>query len=340
MGPVRIHLRPDRGAPARGGRRVLRHRHPRRLERGRARRDAPGAGRAAVVQAVVPLRHSSLVEWRRDDAGAAAGPATRPKPRLATPLQRGRAVAARQVGVPVVRGVGSGVPHHPARPRRSRLRQGPAPAAPARVVHASERPDPRLRVGLRRREPARPRVGRVARLQDRETSPGHRGPGVPGPRLPEAAVELHVVGESQGSEGKNVFQGGFLGLDNVGVFDRGAPLPTGGCIEQSDGTAWVGMFCLNMLAIALELAQDDPIYEDMASKFFEHFVYISYAMNNIAGEGVELYNREDGFFYDVLHLPDGRILSFRVRSMVGLIPLFAVATLEPDVESSLPKFHR
>src|SRR2546427_6265438 len=141
-------------------------------------------------------------------------------------------------------------------------------------------------------------------------------------------------------EGKNVFQGGFLGLDNVGVFDRGAPLPTGGCIEQSDGTAWVGMFCLNMLEIALELARDDAIYEDMASKFFEHFVYISYAMNNIAGEGVELYNREDGFFYDVLHLPDGRILPFRVRSMVGLIPLFAVATLEPDVESSLPKFHR
>ena len=141
-------------------------------------------------------------------------------------------------------------------------------------------------------------------------------------------------------EGKNVFQGGFLGLDNVGVFDRGAPLPTGGCIEQSDGTAWVGMFCLNMLEIALELARDDAIYEDMASKFFEHFVYISYAMNNIAGEGVELYNREDGFFYDVLHLPDGRILSFRVRSMVGLIPLFAVATLEPDVESSLPRFHR
>src|SRR3989441_4163831 len=141
-------------------------------------------------------------------------------------------------------------------------------------------------------------------------------------------------------EGKNVFQGGFLGLDNVGVFDRSAPPPTGGCIEQSDGTAWVGMFCLNMLAIALELAQDDPIYEDMASKFFEHFVYISYAMNNIAGEGVELYNREDGFFYDVLHLPDGRILPFRVRTMVGLIPLFAVETLEPDVESSLPKFHR
>ncbi|PYN98579.1 MAG: glucosidase [Candidatus Rokuibacteriota bacterium] len=141
-------------------------------------------------------------------------------------------------------------------------------------------------------------------------------------------------------EGKNVFQGGFLGLDNVGVFDRSAPLPTGGCIEQSDGTAWVGMFCLNMLAIALELAQDDPIYEDMASKFFEHFVYISYAMNNIAGEGVELYNREDGFFYDVLHLPDGRILPFRVRTMVGLIPLFAVETLEPDIETRLPRFYR
>jgi hypothetical protein len=141
-------------------------------------------------------------------------------------------------------------------------------------------------------------------------------------------------------EGKNVFQGGFLGLDNIGVFDRSAPLPTGGTIEQSDGTAWVAMYCLNMLAISLELARENPAYEDVASKFFEHFVYIARAMNNVAGEGIELWNRDDGFFYDVLHLPTGDASPLKVRSMVGLIPLFAVETLEPDVMSRLPKFAR
>ncbi len=141
-------------------------------------------------------------------------------------------------------------------------------------------------------------------------------------------------------EGKNVFQGGFLGLDNIGVFDRSAALPTGGTIEQSDGTAWVGMFCLNMLAIALELARENPAYEDVASKFFEHFVYIAHAINNIAGEGIELWNVEDGFFYDVLLLPNGQAYPLRVRSMVGLIPLFAVETLEPEITTRLPKFSR
>jgi mannosylglycerate hydrolase MGH1-like protein/glycosyl hydrolase family 63 len=141
-------------------------------------------------------------------------------------------------------------------------------------------------------------------------------------------------------EGRNVFQGGFLGLDNIGVFDRGAPLPTGGHLEQSDGTAWVGMFCLNMLAIALELARENPAYEDVASKFFEHFVYIAHAVNNIHGEGLALWNEEDGFFYDALHLPDGSAQPLKVRSMVGLIPLFAVMTLEPDVQDTLPRFWR
>ncbi|HYL82559.1 MAG TPA: hypothetical protein VEU07_17205, partial [Candidatus Acidoferrum sp.] len=141
-------------------------------------------------------------------------------------------------------------------------------------------------------------------------------------------------------EGRNVFQGGFLGLDNIGVFDRSAPLPTGGHIEQSDGTAWVGMFCLNMLTIALELACENPAYEDVASKFFEHFVYIAHAINNIHGEGIALWSEEDGFFYDVLHLPDSTAYPLKVRSMVGLIPLFAVMTLEPEMEAYLPKFWR
>ncbi|HEY3202979.1 MAG TPA: glucosidase [Thermoanaerobaculia bacterium] len=142
------------------------------------------------------------------------------------------------------------------------------------------------------------------------------------------------------AEGKNVFQGGFLGLDNIGVFDRSAPLPTGGHIEQSDATSWMGMYCLNMLAIALELSREDSAYEDVASKFFEHFVYICRAVNNIGGEGIELWNREDGFFYDVLDLPDGRKLPMKVRSMVGLIPLFAVETIGSDVVDKLPGFKR
>jgi hypothetical protein len=142
------------------------------------------------------------------------------------------------------------------------------------------------------------------------------------------------------AEGKNVFQGGFLGLDNIGVFDRSAPLPTGGHIEQSDATSWMGMYCLNMLAMALELARHDPAYEDVASKFFEHFVYICRAMNNIAGEGIELWNSEDGFFYDVLHLGEGRNFPMKVRSMVGLIPLFAVETLSSEIVDKLPGFKR
>ncbi len=141
------------------------------------------------------------------------------------------------------------------------------------------------------------------------------------------------------AEGKNVFQGGFLGLDNIGVFDRSAPLPTGGHIEQSDGTSWMGMYCLNMLAIALELAKQDPAYEDVASKFFEHFVYIAHAMHDIGGEGINLWDEADGFYYDVLH-SDGDHYPLKVRSMVGLIPLFAVETLEPEVVDKLPGFKR
>ena len=141
-------------------------------------------------------------------------------------------------------------------------------------------------------------------------------------------------------DGRNVFEGGFLGLDNIGVFDRSKPLPTGGHIEQSDGTSWMGMYCLDMLAIAMELAREDPAYEDVASKFFEHFVYITQAMNNRGGHGISLWDEEDGFYYDVLHLPDGRHPFMKVRSAVGLIPLHAVEVLEPEALDALPGFKR
>jgi hypothetical protein len=142
------------------------------------------------------------------------------------------------------------------------------------------------------------------------------------------------------AEGLNVFEGGFLGLDNIGVFDRSRPLPTGGKLAQSDGTSWMAMYCLNMLAIALELASEDVAYEDMASKFWEHFLYISDAMNNLGSEDLSLWNEEDGFYYDVLHVPGKPSMPLKVRSMVGLIPLFAVGTIDPEVLDTLPNFKR
>lgn len=139
-------------------------------------------------------------------------------------------------------------------------------------------------------------------------------------------------------QGNNVFEGGFLGLDNIGIFDRSAPLPTGGRLEQSDGTSWMAMYALNMLNIALELALDNPVYEDIATKFFEHFIYISAAMNRIGTDRDTLWDEQDGFFYDVLQLPNCHSQRLKIRSMVGLIPLFAVTTIEPELLEKLPAF--
>lgn len=138
-------------------------------------------------------------------------------------------------------------------------------------------------------------------------------------------------------DGKNLFSGGFLGLDNIGVFDRSAPLPTGGHLEQADGTAWMAFYCMQMLAIALELAVEDPSYEDVASKFFEHFVAITDAANSLGGTG--LWDEVDGFYYDQLHM-NGKSIPLRVRSLVGVIPLFAVLVLEDEVFSKLPGFRK
>jgi hypothetical protein len=139
------------------------------------------------------------------------------------------------------------------------------------------------------------------------------------------------------AEGRNVFQGGFLGLDNIGIFDRSSPLPTGGSINQSDGTAWMAMYALNLMRIALSLARQNHVYEDIASKFFEHFLYIAEAMTQMGGEH-GLWDEQDEFFYDVLELPNGEGIPLRVRSMVGLIPLYAVQVLESDHFDELPGF--
>ena len=139
-------------------------------------------------------------------------------------------------------------------------------------------------------------------------------------------------------EGNNLFSGGFLGLDNIGVFDRSKPLPTGGFLQQADGTAWMGFYCLTMLSIALELAEMNPVYEDMASKFFEHFIGITDAMNTLGGSG--LWDEEDGFYYDQLKTPGGRQIPLKTRSLVGLLPLIAVEVLETAQIERMPGFKK
>jgi hypothetical protein len=140
--------------------------------------------------------------------------------------------------------------------------------------------------------------------------------------------------------GRNAFQGGFLGLDNIGLFDRSRPdLPAGALLEQADGTAWMGMFCLDMLAIALELSRTRPVYEDVATKFFEHFIAIAHAINGISGQ-VAMWHQGDGFYYDVIRAPDGVPEHLRVRSFVGLVPLFAALAIDADTLERLPRFHR
>jgi len=139
-------------------------------------------------------------------------------------------------------------------------------------------------------------------------------------------------------EGKNVFEGGFLGLDNIGLFDRSRPLGPGHFVEQSDGTSWMAMYCLDMLAIAMELARDDASYEDVASKFFEHFVHIAQAMNDMGDQGISMWDQQDGFYYDLLHMGDHADIAMKVRSMVGLIPLFAASAFPMEEVKAMPGF--
>ena len=139
--------------------------------------------------------------------------------------------------------------------------------------------------------------------------------------------------------GNNVFEGGFLGLDNIGIFDRSHPLPGGGYISQADATSWMAMYSLNLMRISLELALHNHVYEDIATKFFEHFLEIAGAINNVDNNGGGLWDPDDEFYYDKMHLPDGRSIVMKIRSIVGLIPLFAVETLEPELLAKVPDFN-
>jgi hypothetical protein len=139
-------------------------------------------------------------------------------------------------------------------------------------------------------------------------------------------------------DGHNVFEGGFLGLDNIGVFDRSAPLPTGGHLEQADGTIWMAFYAQVMLQLALELALHDPGYQGIACKFYEHFLWVNAAMDRVGEQADELWDEDDGFFYDVLRFPDGNAVRLKVRSLVGLLSLAASTVVEPEMVQGLPVF--
>jgi hypothetical protein len=183
------------------------------------------------------------------------------------------------------------------------------------------------------------RVFQIDRRQRRETNPNDTGDIT----FLERAFQKLLMNftwwvNRKDEQGRNIFQGGFLGLDNIGVFDRSKPLPTGGFINQADGTSWMGMFCLNLLRISLELATHNHVYEDIASKFFEHFLAIAGAINGKGEDTLGLWDETDEFYYDHLNLPDGENLPLRIQSIVGLIPLLAVETLEPEHLKQLPEF--
>ncbi|HEY5232680.1 MAG TPA: glucosidase, partial [Verrucomicrobiae bacterium] len=183
------------------------------------------------------------------------------------------------------------------------------------------------------------RVFQIDRRQRRETNPADTGD----LEFLERVFQKLLLNftwwvNRKDEQGRNIFQGGFLGLDNIGCFDRSKPLPTGGFINQADGTSWMAMYCLNLLRIALELAQHDHVYEDIATKFFEHFLAIAAAINGAGEDCLGLWDEADQFYYDHLNLPDGENVPMKIQSAVGLIPLLAVEVLDPDVINKLPGF--
>ena len=201
--------------------------------------------------------------------------------------------------------------------------------------HPSDRSDPRLRVELQRRESARTRLGDDFPVPD---GAGPKGKGdLEFLKRSFAKLMLNFSWWVNRKDrfGKNLFEGGFLGLDNIGVFDRSSPLPTGGHLEQADGTAWVACSARTWRRSAVELAAHDPFYEDMAIKFADHFLWIARAMNQTGPEG--MWDEEDGFYYDVLRLPDGSARRLKVRSMVGLLPLCATTVIEPWQRERVPR---
>ena len=272
----------------------------------RAARAAAGLGRHDLEQAVLRLRRPRVAARATRRSRRRRRAPARPQSRVAAPQQRRHHLDARQMGVSLVRGLGPGVSLHPAGARRAGVRQGAARAADPRVVHAPQRAAAGLRMGLRRREPAGPCLGGVARVSDRpqaarrpaaiwrswsacSTSCCSTSPGGSIARTRRAATSSRAASSAWTTSASST---------------AARRLPTAAIINQADGTSWMAMYCLNLMRIALELALHNPVYEDIATKFFEHFLHIAEAMTDIGGDGsgIGLWDEEDGFFYDELQL--------------------------------------
>ena len=234
----------------------------------------------------------------------------------------------------MVCGVGFRVSYDSVCESRPRICQRATDPVPARMVHASQRSDPRLRMEFQRCESSRSCMGRVGRIYQMTGEPGQRDRLFLSRVFQKLLLNFTWWVNRKDVRGKHVFSGGFLGLDNIGIFDRSKPLPTGGHLEQADGTAWMAYYCSSMLSIAFELADKNPAYADMASKFFEHYVNIAEAMNSLDGTG--LWDEEDGFYYDHLHI-NGESIPLKIRSLVGIIPLFTVDVIHDRVLKQLPR---
>ena len=260
------------GHPQGRGRRLLRRPHTRRVERRRGARAAPGNRRTHVGQAVLPLQRRALARRRPGRSAAARVTQAGPQPRVVAPQQLRRHLDAGPVGVPLVRRMGPRLPLHPDRPRRPGVRQGPAAADAARVVHAPQRTDPCVRVELQRRQPARPRRGCPARVPDRRLD---------GLRVPGQASSTSCCSTSRGGSTARTprattsSRAASSGWTTSGRSTGRRCCPSPPSLEQSDGTAWMAMYALNLLEMALLLAEHDRAYEDSATKFFEHFAYIA-----------------------------------------------------------------
>jgi hypothetical protein len=218
-----------------------------------------------------------------------------------------------------------------------RFRQGAAAADAAQSLCPPQRADSRLRVELQRRESPGARLGHALYLYKYERTLGRADLRFLERSFQGLMLNFNWWVNRKDPRGRNVFAGGFLGLDNIGVFDRSAPLPTGGSLEQADGTAWMAFYCQCMLEMALILTEYDPMYEEVAFKFVQHFMWISYAMDRRGEHQDEMWDEQDGFFYDLLRLPDGQAMRLKVRSLVGLLPLCASTVFEADAVTRYPK---
>ena len=312
----------------------------RRYHARRSAGPAPGGGRDAVVQAVLPLRRAALAGRRPDAAAPPAAEAGGAELRLGARLQSRGDLHARLVGVPVVRVVGPRFPRRGAGPSRPELRQvTTAPAVP-RVVHAPQRPAPGLRMGLRRRQPARPGVGGhggVAHRQ-RQREPPKGLP--PDNDFLERMFHKLLINftwwvNRKDAGGQQRLRGRLPRASTTSGFSTvPGRYPCAGVLEQSDGTAWMAMYCISLLEMALRLADTDPTYEDVAIKFYEHFAYIASAMHS---QG--LWDIDDGFFYDVIRFADGeRVPRSKCVRWSASYPLLAVTTLHPSLAAKLPEF--